>query len=229
MFTLFEAGGTRFSMNWIPLGGFVRLSGENDPDVEGEPGARDVIAQETDFVSINATLSNNTAEVRSGTINVSSVGLVSFAEGTETYAGWTDPEGERVVADGEWLWAFAPSSVPDQVIRQPVPQAGPSSPRLMAQFVERPLERYAASYLREEMVAGEMTDVILLLPKLAETPFKDAEISVARSDGLLRRIRLTEVSGQKRTLVLSYLRTNQAIAEHELRFQVPDGTRIITP
>ena len=25
--------------------------------------------------------------------------------------------GERVVADGEWLWAFAPSSVPDQVIR----------------------------------------------------------------------------------------------------------------
>lgn len=35
MFTLFEAGGTRFSMNWIPLGGFVRLKGENDPTIEG--------------------------------------------------------------------------------------------------------------------------------------------------------------------------------------------------
>ncbi len=32
---LFEAGGTEFTLNWIPLGGFVRLKGENDPDVEG--------------------------------------------------------------------------------------------------------------------------------------------------------------------------------------------------
>lgn len=30
--TLFEAGGTKFSLNWIPLGGFVRPKGENDPD-----------------------------------------------------------------------------------------------------------------------------------------------------------------------------------------------------
>jgi regulator of sigma E protease len=32
---LFEAGGTIFSLNWIPLGGFVRIKGENDPDVPG--------------------------------------------------------------------------------------------------------------------------------------------------------------------------------------------------
>ena len=33
--TLFQAGGTRYSLNWLPLGGFVRLKGENDPDVPG--------------------------------------------------------------------------------------------------------------------------------------------------------------------------------------------------
>jgi len=33
--TLFEAGGTKFTLNWIPLGGFVRPKGENDPDVPG--------------------------------------------------------------------------------------------------------------------------------------------------------------------------------------------------
>lgn len=33
--TLFEAGGTRFSLNWIPLGGFNRFAGEDDPSVEG--------------------------------------------------------------------------------------------------------------------------------------------------------------------------------------------------
>ena len=32
---LFEAGGTQFTLNWIPLGGFVRVKGENDPDVPG--------------------------------------------------------------------------------------------------------------------------------------------------------------------------------------------------
>ena len=33
--TLFKAGGTIFSLNAIPLGGFVRPKGENDPMVEG--------------------------------------------------------------------------------------------------------------------------------------------------------------------------------------------------
>jgi regulator of sigma E protease len=33
--TLFTAGGTRFTLNLIPLGGFVRPAGEDDPAVEG--------------------------------------------------------------------------------------------------------------------------------------------------------------------------------------------------
>lgn len=32
---LFEFKGTEYTLNWIPLGGFVRPRGENDPDVEG--------------------------------------------------------------------------------------------------------------------------------------------------------------------------------------------------
>jgi regulator of sigma E protease len=32
---LFEAKGTKFTLNWIPLGGFVRPKGENDPTVPG--------------------------------------------------------------------------------------------------------------------------------------------------------------------------------------------------
>lgn len=30
---LFEAGGTEYTLNWIPFGGFVRPAGENDPEV----------------------------------------------------------------------------------------------------------------------------------------------------------------------------------------------------
>lgn len=32
---LFEAKGTKFTLNWIPLGGFVRIKGDNDPEVPG--------------------------------------------------------------------------------------------------------------------------------------------------------------------------------------------------
>ena len=35
MFTLFTWKGTRFSLNWIPLGGFNRIKGEDDPTVPG--------------------------------------------------------------------------------------------------------------------------------------------------------------------------------------------------
>jgi regulator of sigma E protease len=31
--TLFTAGGTEYTLNWIPFGGFVRPAGENDPDI----------------------------------------------------------------------------------------------------------------------------------------------------------------------------------------------------
>jgi regulator of sigma E protease len=33
--TLFEAKGTKYTLNWIPLGGFVRPAGEDDPDIPG--------------------------------------------------------------------------------------------------------------------------------------------------------------------------------------------------
>lgn len=33
--TLFEAKGTKYSLNWLPFGGFVRLKGENDPSIPG--------------------------------------------------------------------------------------------------------------------------------------------------------------------------------------------------
>ena len=35
MVKLFSRGGTDYTLNWLPLGGFVRLVGEDDPDVPG--------------------------------------------------------------------------------------------------------------------------------------------------------------------------------------------------
>lgn len=37
--TLFEMRGTKYSLNWLPLGGFVRMKGEGDPENFDDPGS----------------------------------------------------------------------------------------------------------------------------------------------------------------------------------------------
>lgn len=142
---------------------------------------------------------------------------------------FSDPVGDRIVADGVWLWAFTPSSVPDQVIRQAIPKRGAATPNLLAQFMDRPLEHYRPFYVEADTVAGELVDVVRLIPRFDDAPFREATISVSRTSGLLRRIALREVSGQQRTLVFVRLRDNVAIPDAELRFTVPSGVRVVTP
>ena len=142
---------------------------------------------------------------------------------------FSEPSGDRVVADGQWLWVYTPSSVPDQVIRQPIPTSGANTPNLFAQFVDRPLERYRASYVGSDTVAAEPVDLVRLVPKGNDVPFREAVIGISRRDGWMRRLSLVEESGQRRVLTFQRLDINQLIPPGELRFSVPRGTRVITP
>jgi outer membrane lipoprotein carrier protein len=141
---------------------------------------------------------------------------------------FTDPEGDRIVSDGTWLWLYAPSSVPDQVIRQPVPRGGMTTPNLMGQFAERPLERYEARYVGTDTIAGVAVDVVALRPRAEGLGFRSAEIAVA-SDGMFRRIAMVEESGQRRTLIFSGIRTGVAIPASEFRFDPGPNVRVVVP
>lgn len=158
-----------------------------------------------------------------------STGVLYLRPPSEFAMRFRDPEGDRIVVDGTWLWTYAPSSVPNQVIKQPIPVGGTATPNLMAQFVQRPLERYQAAYVGQDTIHGELVDLVRLDPKQKGTGFTEAVIAVARRDGLLRRITLREESGQRRTLVFERLKPNHAIANREFSFQVPRGTRVVTP
>jgi outer membrane lipoprotein carrier protein len=142
---------------------------------------------------------------------------------------FTQPAGDRIVADGKWLWIYTPSSVPDQVIRQPIPTAGANTPNLFAQFVDRPLLRYRATYVGADTVASEPVDLVRLVPRRDDLPFREAVIGISRTDGWMRRLSLVEESGQRRVLVFQRLEVNQPIPPSELRFSVPRGTRVVTP
>jgi outer membrane lipoprotein carrier protein len=140
-----------------------------------------------------------------------------------------EPEGDRIVADGRWLWLYTPSTVPDQVVRQPIPASGATTPNLFSQFIDRPRERYRISYLGREDFDGEAVDVVRFFPRRADLPFREAVLWLAIGDGWPRRLQLVEPSGQRRELIFSRPYVNVAIKPEELSFTPPKGVRVVTP
>jgi len=137
------------------------------------------------------------------------------------------PKGDRIVADGRYLWLYTPSTTPGQVIRAKIPAVGTTGPNLIGQFVERPHERYRASYRRADSLPDGMADVIALVPKRDDQPYSAAVIWVGRADGLVRRLEITETSGQLRTVMLSRVKVNAGAPGREFTFSPPSGVRVV--
>ncbi len=141
---------------------------------------------------------------------------------------FTDPAGEAILIDGKYVWVYTPSTVPGQVLRLKVPSGGPAyGYNLLAWFLDRPAERYKASYVRAEQLNGRATDVIRLVPAVPDLPFTRAVIWLDREDALPRRLEIHEQSGATRTLSLSRLRANQKVSEQAFTFKVPAGARVV--
>jgi outer membrane lipoprotein carrier protein len=138
-----------------------------------------------------------------------------------------EPAGDRIVADGTWLWLYTPSTVTGQVLRQALPHDGVAPANLMGQFADSPLERYEAAYVGTETVAGEVTDVLRLTPRAPNVGFRAAEIAVARRDGIIRRMIVTESSVQRRVLEFRNISPDVSISPRELEFVVSEGVTIV--
>ena len=142
---------------------------------------------------------------------------------------FTQPQGDRIVADGRRLWLYTPSTTPGQVIRTAIPGTGTTGPNLIGQFVERPRERYTARYLRSDSLPDGAVDVIVLVPRAPapDLPYSEAAVWIGRRDGLVRRIDIVETSGQRRTIILQNLAVNRGVPSREFRFSPPAGSRVV--
>ena len=141
---------------------------------------------------------------------------------------FTDPPGEAVIIDGRSVWVYTPSTTPGQVIRMSVPSGGPVyGYNMLAWLLDRPAERYTASYLRGDVVGGRSMDVVELVPAVPDLPFEKAVLWLDRADGIPRRLEITEHSGATRTLTLSKVRVNRSLADNTFRFEVPSGVRVV--
>lgn len=141
---------------------------------------------------------------------------------------FTDPPGEAIIIDGRSVWVYTPSTTPGQVIRMSVPSGGPVyGYNMLAWLLDRPAERYTASYLQADVVGGRSMDVVELVPAVPDLPFEKAVLWLDRADGIPRRFEITEHSGATRTLTLSKVRVNRSVPDSTFRFAVPSGVRVV--
>jgi outer membrane lipoprotein carrier protein len=189
------------------------------------------------IIGRSARVYRSLASLRADFVQMIDNPMIDSAEskGTLAQAGpaklamrFTDPAGEAIVIDGQHVWVYTPSTVPGQVVRLAVPNGGPVyGYNLLAWLLDRPAERYRASYLRDEQIDGRSTDVVQLIPAVPNLPFSKAVIWLDQASALPRRLEIHEESGATRTLSLKHIRVNESLPERTFTFKVPKGVRVV--
>jgi outer membrane lipoprotein carrier protein len=180
---------------------------------------RSLSSLKSDFVQVIDNPMIDSAESR---------GTLAQAGADKLAMRFTEPPGEAIVIDGRSVWIYTPSTTPGQVIRTAVPSGGPVyGYNILAWLLDRPAERYKASYVRPDKLNGRTVDVVQLVPAVPDLPFERAVLWLDREDGLPRRLEITERSGATRTLTLSKVRVNQSVPDRTFTFEVPSGVRVV--
>jgi outer membrane lipoprotein carrier protein len=140
---------------------------------------------------------------------------------------WTQPRGDLILADGQYLWVYLPSSTPNQVVRSRLSGRAGESADVIAEFLDRPRERFTVAYVRLDRTGGREADVIALTPRDHDAAYARVHVWVDRRDTLVRKVEITEASGAMRRLTFDRLRTNVAIPAASFVFRPPAGIRVV--
>ena len=206
------------------LAGFVAIASAQDPTaIVGRAGRiyRNLGSLQADFVQTIQDRSQGDTLISHGTVTQSGNNLFAMR--------FTDPAGEAIVVDGKYIWTYTPSTSPDVVFRSPLPNDPVYGVNLLAILLDRPQDRYRATFVERDNSGGRAQDVIDLVPTTESVPFKKARLWLGADDALPRRIELDEGGGARRILVLTRLRPNAAISRVTFQFEVPKGVKIVAP
>lgn len=140
---------------------------------------------------------------------------------------FTDPEGDLVVADGEWLWVYFPSGDAGQVIRSPLTSGGRGGFDFHREFLSDPGTRYAPAYLRGEELDGAPTHVIRLVPR-QPSAYREARVWIDEGTWVIRRTEIEEENGNLREVRLAGFEPNPQLGSEVFRFTPPRGVQVIT-
>lgn len=141
---------------------------------------------------------------------------------------FSEPAGDRIVADGEYVWVFLQSATPGQVVRMRVTDAGAANTDLIGQFLNTPRGSYDASDVGRDVVGGRPARALLLTARPGRSlPFMRAKVWLDSADALIRQFESVDGSGVSRKVRIVSLTPNAAVDTAAFRFRVPAGVRIV--
>jgi outer membrane lipoprotein carrier protein len=141
---------------------------------------------------------------------------------------FTDPAGDRIVADGKHVWVFLQSATPGQVIRMSNTDVGAASTDLIGQFLNTPRRKYDATDGGADRVGGRATRALTLTAKPGQQlPFVRARVWVDSVDNLIRQFESTDDAGVTRRVRMLTLTPNATVAKSAFAFSVPKGVRVV--
>jgi len=140
---------------------------------------------------------------------------------------FSDPEGDLVVVDGEWVWLYYPSLDPNQVIRFAMAK-GAGAYDFHKEFLDDPASKYDVTYESLEEVAGHQTHRLRLLP-LARASYESAVIWIDEQEPVLRQVRIVDENGTVRTITLEHVDLNPIdVGDDWFTFTPPPGVQVIS-
>ncbi|MEX2467599.1 MAG: outer membrane lipoprotein carrier protein LolA [Gemmatimonadota bacterium] len=139
---------------------------------------------------------------------------------------FSEPDGDRVVIDGESVWIYYPSLDEKQVVRMPVGQQR-GGHDFHREFLEDPETKYDVTYEGVDTVEGRATYRLRLVPK-HPTSYQVAVLWIDRGTPALRQIRVEEENGTVRTITLSNIDFASDPDGAWFRFTPPEGALIIS-
>jgi outer membrane lipoprotein carrier protein len=141
---------------------------------------------------------------------------------------FSDPAGDRIVADGKYVWVFLQSATPGQVIKMSVADAGASNTDLIGQFLDTPRKSYDASDAGTEKIGTRTTRALVLTAKSGQAlPFVRAKVWVDATDCLIRQFESADANGVTRRVRLLTLTPNAVVKNATFTFSVPKGVRVV--
>ena len=141
---------------------------------------------------------------------------------------FTDPKGDRVVADGKSLWVYLPSSAPGQVIR--LPANGKSTLALVDPgeiFLSTSAKKFTITSAGTATVAGRRANVVTLVPKEDTSIFRRAKVWVDADDSSIRQFEVVDANGLTRVVTITKLEANAKVSASDFKFSPPKNVRVL--
>jgi outer membrane lipoprotein carrier protein len=149
-----------------------------------------------------------------------------FQHGTTKFAfRFTEPVGDQVVADGETIWLYLPSSAPGQALK--LPRAVGAGLDLASSILRDPANRYQIKAMGPAEIDDRATEGVELTARAAGGTFTKAIVWIDPVQALIRRAVITEAAGMERRIDFTEIRVGAGLPGDAFVFTPPPGVRVI--